>query len=174
MNSTANSWVVAILLGLILVLISFGLLLDLRAQRGAGLSTAQGAGWAISCSGSFCAAIDAEGNSFWGVRQDGPPPAGGFRWYRSGRLGEAERFGISQCREMIRAFESQQAELRGRLSKLPDPDKPAGAGGDAVEAAQQRMLARIERMDVQKRLDKLEADQSGPVAECRKMIEEAQ
>jgi hypothetical protein len=172
MNSWTNSWAVAGLLGLITLLISLDLLLDLRGQRSVQSSSAGAApGWTVSCGTGLCAAVDAGGNTYWGVYREGAPPAGGFHWYRAGNLGDAEPFGIAQCRETVRSYASQRADLRDRLAKFPDPERAGTSGGDAVDAAQQRMLARIERMDLQKRLDKLEAEQAGAAAECRKLIE---
>jgi hypothetical protein len=172
MNSWTNSWAVAGLLGLIMVLISIDLLLDLRMQRpgapGAGVAAS---GWTVSCGAGLCAAVDADGNSYWGVHREGPPPTGGFHWYRAGKIDDAEPYGIAQCREIIRSFEALQGDLRQRLAKFPDPSESGAGGGETVDAAQQRMLARIERMDLQKRLEKLATEQGGAVAECRRVIE---
>jgi hypothetical protein len=169
-----NSWPTSILLGLLVVLVSADLLLDVRQKPALAPSdSGPGPGWSLACGNRLCAAVDAGGNSYWGLFEEGPAPTGGFRWYRGGNLASAEAFGIADCRETIRSYESQMADLRRRLDAFPEPDRAGAPAGDPVESAQQRMLARIERMELQKKLDNLEAERGGAVAECRTMLEQA-
>lgn len=160
-----KSWLTPGLLGVVAALLALNWISPADSAVTGGGST-----WSVACGGGMCVALDGAGNSYWGLREEGA--AGyGFHWYVAGNMREAEPFGLAACRQRIERFQQDRAVLAERLAKLPDPNNSAQSGGDAMEGAQQRMLARIERMDAQKTLDKLVAEQGPPAEECRKLIE---
>lgn len=161
-----NSWTTNGLLALIAILV----VVNLIYQAGRSTASFSPGGWSIACDNGLCVALDGAGNAYWGHAETGDPPGGGFRWYPAGNVRESQPFGVAACRERIARYERDRAALQAKLKSLPDPNEKPKQGEDAMEGAQQRMLARIARLDAQKKLDTLESQQASAVEACRKMV----
>lgn len=161
-----NAWTSTGLLALIALLILVHLFQDNARESPAGGAPA----WSVACEGGLCVALDGAGNAFWGRVAQGSPPEGGFHWYTAGNLREAQPFGVALCRQRIERYEREHEALQAKLAEQANPNSAQRPGADAMENAQQRMLARIERLEARKKLEKLESEEGAPVSECRKLI----
>ena len=163
-----KAWVTPALLGVVAVLLAINWL-SRFGSAGSGDAPGSGPGWSVACGGGLCVALDGAGNSYWGLREDSAAD-GAFRWYLAGNVRKAQPFGVTACRERIERFERDRETLEARLAKLANAPAASSGGEDAMETARKNMLAKLERLDTQKSLDKLTAEQGPAADECRKLI----
>lgn len=163
-----QTWWTPALLGVLAALLALNFLFP---SGGVSVGrTPEPSAWSVGCGGGMCVALDGDGNSYWGLREDGAAGSA-FRWYVAGNVRDAQPYGVAACRERIQRFDRDRAALEERLAKLNAPAKPAADSADAMDAARQNMLSKLERLDTQKALDKLMAEQGPAAAECRALLE---